>query len=137
MAPPRTASSEGVVLIPATTKRNTTGYKNVSFNRREKKFKAQVTDGGESVFLGYFDTAEEAAVAYARSEYGRADAAKLLQQRPAPTPAGAEVIQQAEREGLTLTASSSSNTSYKGVTFCPKQKGSKKYMLRSTVQFGL
>ena len=31
MAPPRTASSEGVVLIPAATKRNTTGYKGVSF----------------------------------------------------------------------------------------------------------
>ena len=35
---------------------------------------------------------EEAATACARSEYGRADAAKLLQPRPAPTAAGAEVI---------------------------------------------
>ena len=98
------------MLIPAITKRNTTGYKNVSYNRREKKFKAEVNAGGKCVHLGYFNTAEEAAVAYARSEYGRADAAKLLQPRPAPTPAGAEAIRQAEREGLTLTASSSSNT---------------------------
>ena len=66
-------------------------------------------------FLGSFNTAEEAATAYARSEYGRADAAKLLQPRPAPTAAGAEVIRQAEREGLTLTASSSNSTGYKGV----------------------
>ena len=54
--------------------------------------------GGKSVFLGSFDTAEEAATAYARSEYGRADAAKLLQPRSAPTAAGAEAIRQAERE---------------------------------------
>ena len=85
MAQPRTASSEGVMLIPATTKRNTTGYKNVTYNRRERKFKAEVNAGGKRVHLGYFNAAEEAAVAYARSEYGRADAAKLLQPRPAPT----------------------------------------------------
>ena len=66
---------------------------------------------------------------YARSEYGRADAAKLLQPRPAPTPAGAEAIRQAKREGLTLTTSGNSNTGYKGVTFCPNQTGSKKYKL--------
>ena len=133
MAQPRAASSEGVMLIPAITKRNTTGYKNVTYNRREKKFKAEVNAGGKSVFLGSFDTAEEAATAYAQSEYGRADAAKLLQPRPAPTPAGAEAIRQAEREGLTLTASSSSNTGYKGVCYRPKQQGSKKYQLHVRV----
>ena len=35
----------------------------------------------------------------------------------------------AEREGLALVTSSSSITGYKGVTFCPKRKGSKKYKL--------
>ena len=50
------------------------------------KFQAKVKAGGQHVRLGYFNTAEEAATAYARSEYGRADAAKL-QPRPAPTPA--------------------------------------------------
>ena len=78
----------------------------------------------------YFDTAEEAATAYARSEYGRADAAKLLQPRPAPTPAGAEAIRQAEREGLTLITSGNSNTGYKGVCYCPKEQGRKKYKLQ-------
>ncbi|EOD16904.1 hypothetical protein EMIHUDRAFT_102840 [Emiliania huxleyi CCMP1516] len=132
MAPLRTASSdsEGVVLIPAITKNSTTGFKNVNYNRGNKKFVAQVKDGGKRVHLGYFNTAEEAAVAYARSEYGRADAAKLLQPRPAPTPAGAEAIQQAEREGLTLVASSSSNTGYKGVCYRQKHQGSQKYELK-------
>ncbi|EOD09458.1 hypothetical protein EMIHUDRAFT_461747 [Emiliania huxleyi CCMP1516] len=98
------------------------------------KFQAQVQDGGKHVRLGYFDTAEEAATAYARSEYGRADAAKLLQPRATTTAAGAAAILQAAREGLTLTASSSSNSGYRGVTFKPKKKGSKKYEL--TVRFG-
>ncbi|EOD05144.1 hypothetical protein EMIHUDRAFT_220246 [Emiliania huxleyi CCMP1516] len=129
MAPPRTASSEGVMLIPA-TKNSTTGYKNVSYKRSKNKFQAQVQDGGKCVRLGSFDTAEEAATAYAQSEYGRADAAKLLQPRPAPTPAGAEAIRQAEREGLTLTASSSSNTGYKGVCYRQKHQGSQKYELK-------
>ena len=118
------------MLIPAIAKNSTTGYKNVSYIRGNKKFQAKVKAGGQHVRLGYFDTAEEAATAYAQSEYGRADAAKLLQPRPAPTPAGAEAIRQAEREGLTLTASSSSNTGYKGVCYRPKQQGSQKYELK-------
>ncbi|EOD36204.1 hypothetical protein EMIHUDRAFT_226818 [Emiliania huxleyi CCMP1516] len=119
-------ASERLVLI---TKRNTTGYKNVTYDRSKKKFVAQVKDGGKQVHLGSFATAEEAASAYARSEYGRADAAKLLQTRSAPTAAGAEAVRQAEREGLTLVASGSS-TGYKGVCYHPKQHGSKKYLLR-------
>ena len=120
------------VLIPATLKNSTTGYKNVNYDRGNNKFKAQVRVAGKSVSLGYFDTAEEAAIAYARSEYGRADAAKLLQPRPAPTAAGLEAIRQAEREGLTLTASSS-NSGYKGVTFYPNRQCSKKYQLKVKV----
>ncbi|EOD11581.1 hypothetical protein EMIHUDRAFT_214413 [Emiliania huxleyi CCMP1516] len=137
MAPARANSrpqvSERLVLIPAIYKNSTTGYKNVAYDRCSKKFKAQVRDGGKHVHLGYFDTAEEAATAYARSEYGRADAAKLLQPRPTTTAAGAEVIRQAEREGLTLVASSSNNSGYKGVIFNPNQKGSKKYKLQARV----
>jgi len=120
------------VLIPATLKNSTTGYKNVNYDRGNNKFKAQVRVAGKSVSLGYFDTAEEAAIAYARSEYGRADAAKLLQPRAAPTAAGAEAIRQAAREGLTLTASSNS-TGYKGVCYRPKERGSKKYKLKVKV----
>ena len=125
MAPPRTASSEGVMLIPAIAKNSTTGYKNVAYDRSKMKFQAKVKAGGQHVRLGYFDTAEEAATAYAQSEYGRADAAKLLQPRPAPTPAGAEAIRQAEREGLTLVTSCNSNSGYKDVS----RRASRKYKL--------
>ena len=68
-------------MIPALKKTSTTGYKNVFYNRSKKKFEAKVHADGKRVHLGRFDTAEEAATAYARSEYGRADAAKLLQPR--------------------------------------------------------
>ena len=121
--------SERLVLIPAIRKDNTTGYKNVVYNRSEKKFRLD----GKSVFLGSFDTAKEQATAYARSEYGRADAAKMLQPRPTPTAAGAEAVRQAKAEGLTLATSSGSNSGYKGVTFCPKRQGSKKYQLQVRV----
>ena len=122
--------SERLMLIPAIRKDSTTGYKNVTFNRSKNKFQAEVQDGGKRIFLGCFDTAQGAATAYAHSEYGRADAAKLLQPRPALTAAGAEAIQLAEREGLTLAISSSNNTGYKGVCYNPNQTGSKKYQLR-------
>ncbi|EOD36151.1 hypothetical protein EMIHUDRAFT_110392 [Emiliania huxleyi CCMP1516] len=125
--------SERLVLIPAISKNSTTGFKNVSYDRSRKKFQVQVRDGDKRVHLGCFDTAEEAATAYARSEYGRADAAKQLQPRAAPTAAGAAAILQAAREGLTLTASSGSNSGYKGVTFYPKEQGRKKYQLKVTV----
>ena len=134
MAPPRTASSEGVVLIPAIRKDSTTGYKGVSFHRSKKQFVARARDGGKDVSLGSFDTADEAATAYARSEYGHADAAKLLQPRAAPTADGLEAIRQAEREGLTLATSSGSSSGYKGVSFCPKEQGRKKYKLQATVE---
>ncbi|EOD39777.1 hypothetical protein EMIHUDRAFT_223301 [Emiliania huxleyi CCMP1516] len=86
----RTTAAENIVLIPAINKNSTTGYKGVTYDRSRKKFVAQVWDGGKHVHLGYFATAEGAAIAYALSEYGRADAAKLLQPRAAPTAAGAE-----------------------------------------------
>ena len=120
------------VLIPAISKNNTTGYKCVSYHSVKNKFQARVQTGSKFVHLGYFGTAKEAATAYARSEYGRADAAKLLQPRAAPTAAGAEAIRQAAREGLTLTASSNS-TGYKGVCYRPKERGSKKYELKVRV----
>ena len=80
---------------------STTGYKCVNYNRGAKKFEAKVMDGGKRIFIGQFDTAEEAAIAYARSEYGRADAAKMKQTRPAPSAVGAAAVRQAEKEGLT------------------------------------
>ena len=63
------------VLIPATLKNSTTGYKNVNYDRGNNKFKAQVRIGGKSVSLGYFDTAEEARLS-----------PTLAQSTAAPTP---------------------------------------------------
>ena len=45
---------------------------------------------------------------------------------------GAGAVRQAGREGLTLATSSNSSTGYKGVSYCPKRNGSKKYELRVT-----
>jgi len=121
------------MLIPAILKNSTTGYKNVTYNRSREKFVAQAQDDGRRVHLGYFETAEEAAVAYARSKYGRADAAKQLQPRAAPTADGLEAIRQAEREGLTLVTSGSTS-GYKGVCYRPKERGTKKYKLEVTAE---
>jgi hypothetical protein len=46
------------------TVRSTTGYKGVCFNKRSRKFTAMIRCYPERRFLGYFVTAEEAAVAY-------------------------------------------------------------------------
>ena len=43
---------------------NTTGYKGVSFDRNRKRFRANIGCNNEDYSLGYFDSAEEAALAY-------------------------------------------------------------------------
>ena len=73
------------MLIPAATKKSTTGYKNVSYIRSKKKFEAKVRDGGKRVFLGYFASAEQAALFYARREAGR-DTSDLTAPPPPPPP---------------------------------------------------
>ena len=94
--------------------------------------------GGKQVSLGYFATAEQAALFYARREAGR-DTSDLTAPPPPPpppppsSPAGVEAVRQAEREGLTLTASSSSSSGYRGVIFYPKRQGNKKYKLKVKV----
>lgn len=45
-------------------KNNTSGYKGVSWDKRKKKFRAQIRQSGKCKFLGYFDTIEQAAEAY-------------------------------------------------------------------------
>jgi hypothetical protein len=57
---------------------NRTGYYGVHLNNpgRPKPYEAQVTRGGKKVSLGCFATAEEAALCVARSQEGRAAAAR-------------------------------------------------------------
>ena len=68
------AEAEGLTLVKAD---NTTGYFGVSHQPgKTKPFQAQVKRGGKDVRLGYFPTAEEAALCVARSPEGRAAAAE-------------------------------------------------------------
>ena len=61
---------------------NTSGYKGVSWDAQSAKWKAQICLQGKRFFLGRFDTAEEAHVAYCRAseslhgEYGYTGAEK-------------------------------------------------------------
>lgn len=45
-------------------KNNTTGYKGVSWSKRDNKFYAQIKNNAKTFFLGYFNTPEEAHYAY-------------------------------------------------------------------------
>jgi hypothetical protein len=48
-------------------KNNTTGYKGVSRQKGRKKFRAQIYANGKAIYLGWYDTAREAALAYDRA----------------------------------------------------------------------
>jgi len=76
-----------------------------------------VKRGRKDVTLGFFATAEEAALAYARTPEAQAAVAAAAAP-PAPAPMTAEeALRLAEAEGLTLLKSEGSNTGYKGVVF--------------------
>lgn len=45
---------------------NSTGYKGVDWREERKKFRARIRINYKNIFLGYFDTAEEAAKRYNR-----------------------------------------------------------------------
>ena len=62
------AQAKGLTLAVA---ENKTGYFGVYFPKPEP-YKAQVKRGGKNVHLGYFTTAEEAALCVARSPEGQA-----------------------------------------------------------------
>ena len=69
------AQAEGLTLLVTV---NTTGYFGVSLARpgHPKPYQARVRRGGKLVHLGYFATAEEAALCVARSPEGQAAAAR-------------------------------------------------------------
>ncbi len=60
----RFATSSQNACNAGRSKRNTTGFKGVSFFKAQKKFAARIKLHGKSVFLGYFESAEEAGQAY-------------------------------------------------------------------------
>jgi len=112
----RQAEAEGLTLLRS--ERSSTGYKGVGFNSgRPKPYQAQVRRGGKNVTIGYFATAEEAALAYARTPEAREAVAAAAAPPAAPSMTAEIALRQAEAEGLTLERSERSNTGYKGVTF--------------------
>ncbi|EOD16372.1 hypothetical protein EMIHUDRAFT_451545 [Emiliania huxleyi CCMP1516] len=92
-APPRraplVAEAEGLRLHVSSRNNNTTGYNGVV--KDGSRFKAQDRRGGKAVSLGTFDTAVEAAVAYARA-VGQAPA-------QGSAAAGSEALDSDEGEG--------------------------------------
>ena len=56
--------SDVFILHRRKTKRNTSGYLGVSYNKRAKKYRASITIDGKYHSLGYYDTPEEASEAY-------------------------------------------------------------------------
>ena len=107
----RQAKAEGLTLQRSD---NAAGYRGVySVYRCRMKtspFKARVRRGGKQVSLGYYDTAEEAALAYARTPEAQEE---LLNAKPAPLKAE-EALTQASAEGLILERSEGAS-GYKGV----------------------
>ena len=67
------AQAEGLTLLVA---KNKTGYFRVSLDQpgRPKPYQVRVKRGGKTAHLGYFATAEEAALCVARSPEGQAAA---------------------------------------------------------------
>ena len=121
------AAAEGLTLQK---KADGAGYKCVKWRRdsASKQYEARVYRGGKQIHLGSFDTAEEAALAYARTAEAQAEVAKAkiisgapttdseLNSKPAPLTVD-EVVAQATAEGLWLEPSNTSSSSgYKGVT---------------------
>ena len=49
------------------TKRNSTGYKGVSRQKGRRKFRAQIQVNGKAIYLGWYDSPRDAALAYDRA----------------------------------------------------------------------
>jgi hypothetical protein len=98
---------------------NRTGYFGVHLSQPGKPkpyYQARVTRGGKTVHLGYFATAEEAALCVARSPEGRAAAAERAAAAAPLT--SEEARQQAQAERLTLLVAKG-KAGYFGVTHHP------------------
>ena len=92
------AQAERLTLLVA---KNKTGYFGVTHRPgHPKPYQARVWRGGKDVSLGYFATAEEAALCIARSPEGQSAAAERAAAAAPLT--SEEARQQAQAEGLTL-----------------------------------
>ena len=128
------AQAEKLTLVVAETRSGYFGVSCLVKPGQSKPYKTQVRRGGKQVNLGYFATAEEAALCVARSAEGQAVAAERAAAAPPLT--SEEARQQAQAEGLTLLVAS---TGYFGVAHKPGNP--KPYQARvwrggKTVQLG-
>ena len=80
------ARKEGTALVLSRT--NATGFKCVEYEVLTKRFRVRVTIDKRNTSLGRFDTAHEAALHYARSKYGRANATKQTKTKSKQTQRG-------------------------------------------------
>ena len=99
------AADEGLTIMLSS--KSNTGFFRVYYcatATETKKFSA-IASNGKHVFLGHFLTAEEAAVAFARSSYGQKSVAlhahEMRREMEVP-PTAAECHQRAQEEGLVL-----------------------------------
>ena len=91
------AQADGLTLLKADNKK---GYFGVNLNNpgKAKPYVARARRGGKQVHLGYFATAEEAALCIARSPEGQA-AAKRASAAPLLTSEEVEVLEAQEVDG--------------------------------------
>ena len=126
----RQAEDEGLTLQPRDGK---AAFKGVSFHTGSKSrpYVARVKRGGKSVHLGYFATAQEAALCYTRDivTNGAPTLTGVAATAAAPMPLTAEeALRQAEDEGLTLQPRDG-KAAFKGVSFHTGSK-SRPYVAR-------
>ena len=107
----RQADAEGLTLVRADG--NASGYMFVIYykDRERKPYQAKTCRGKKRISMGYYDTAEEAALVVARTPEGKAAAAAGVSMT------AEEAIAQAEAEGLTLMRSVASNSGFWNVRF--------------------
>ena len=98
------AAQEELELVPANS---TCGFRGVKLGRNDK-FEARFSSEGgrKRTYLGMFDTAEAAALAYARH-------VKYIGKERAPTPAQVRAV--AAQEGLELVPASNNRSGFRGV----------------------
>ena len=108
------AHAEGLELLTSDYGQNQSGFQNVMFNWHKSSYQytASVSREGQQTVLGHFQTAEEAALCFARSPEGRIAAEKASFD---PVAAADEARRQAAAEGLELITKNN-RTGFKGVT---------------------
>ena len=97
------------------SRKNSTGYRGVYL--QQGHFKARLMSGGKQIYLGGFDTAVEAAMAYAQHVGGTEleEEAEQEEEEEVVVEAEAEAEVVKEADGFKLHLSSQSSTGYRGV----------------------